>query len=142
MSEEAARRSLGAKRPATQLVAEFAVILTLPNEKTPGQWAGGFFDELGCGGTQPPIPTFADSAGLTPCQNRSHAGPERYAYAAVTFKLRIWGSGVRISSGAPLPNKTGHSGWTTAAGRNEPFQDTLTAPNADFVVVDLDLVDN
>jgi hypothetical protein len=26
-----------------QLVAEFAGILTLANEKTPGQWAGGFF---------------------------------------------------------------------------------------------------
>jgi hypothetical protein len=35
----------GAKRPATERVAEFAVILTLVIEKTPGFWAGGFFDE-------------------------------------------------------------------------------------------------
>jgi hypothetical protein len=36
---------LGAERPATERVAEFAGILTLANKKTPGFWAGGFFDE-------------------------------------------------------------------------------------------------
>ena len=51
--------------------------------------------------------------------------------------------GVRISSGAPLPNKTGHSRRTAAAaGGDEPFEDALAAPNADFVVINFDLVDD
>ena len=32
--------------------------------------------------------------------------------------------------------------WTVAAGGDEPFEDALAAPNADFVVVNFDLVDD
>jgi hypothetical protein len=62
--------------------------------------------------------------------------------AALAF-LRRQGPKVRILSGAPLPNKTGHSCRpAAAAGGDEPFEDALAAPNADFIVVDFDLVDD
>ena len=53
------------------------------------------------------------------------------------------GQRFEIPSGAPLPNKTGHSCRTAAAaGGDEPFEDALAAPDADFIVVDFDLVDD
>src|SRR5208337_4698690 len=72
----------------------------------------------------------------------SSASVNEYLGAAIPFFSPRQRPKVRILSGAPLPNKTGHSGRTAAAGGNEPFQDALAAPDADFVVVDLDLVDD
>jgi hypothetical protein len=45
-------------------------------------------------------------------------------------------------SGAPLPNKTGHSGRNDPAAHNEPFKNGPPSDDADFPVVDLDLVDH
>ena len=56
--------------------------------------------------------------------------------------LRIWGSGVRISSGAPLANKTGHSGRGRAAAHDKPFENGFSANDPDFRVIHLHLVDD
>lgn len=49
---------------------------------------------------------------------------------------------VRISSGAPLPNKTGHSGWNRPAAHHQPFENRPAANDADFRVIDFDLIDD
>jgi hypothetical protein len=48
--ERRIRSVFGAKRPATELVAEFAGILTLANEKPPADEPGVFSMNAGCGG--------------------------------------------------------------------------------------------
>ena len=47
-----------------------------------------------------------------------------------------------ISSGAPLPNKTGHSGRHRAATHHKLFQNVPPPVDADFSVIDLDLVND
>jgi hypothetical protein len=53
--------------------------------------------------------------------------------------LRIWGSGVRISSGAPFAYKTAnmHGFWRVTG--NDRRQRSLITDNSDFVVSDFDL---
>jgi hypothetical protein len=38
-------------------------------------------------------------------------------------------------SGAPLPNKTGHSGGSCAGAHDKPFQNVAPADNPDFLIV-------
>jgi len=59
-----------------------------------------------------------------------------------TTALRRRRPHVRIVSGAPLANKTGHSGRSCAAAHHKVRQNRLAADNVDFRVVHLDLVDH
>ena len=51
-------------------------------------------------------------------------------------------SQVRIQSGAPLPNKTGHSGRICASAHHEPFEDRPATDDSDFRIVNLHLIDH
>src|SRR5664280_90902 len=75
------------------------------------------------------------------------AGPalgtiKRRARTAGATRLRIWGSGVRISPGAPLPYKTANPCCGGCPVGNHLFQGRLIADNADRVVIDLHAVDD
>ena len=45
-------------------------------------------------------------------------------------------------SGAPLPNKTGHSGWNGPAARRQPSEHSPAPNDPDFLVIGFHLVDH
>jgi hypothetical protein len=55
--------------------------------------------------------------------------------------LRIWGSGVRISSGAPPSTHLRTLDGACAAGQNGPFEYVFAAFDADLGIVYLNYVD-
>jgi hypothetical protein len=57
-------------------------------------------------------------------------------------RLRIWGSGVRISSGAPIAYKTTNSALAGLATCDDAGQDSLIADDSDLFVVDFNLRDD
>jgi hypothetical protein len=60
----------------------------------------------------------------------------------MTLDYESAGQVVRISSGAPLPYKTGHSGWNRPSAHHQPFENCPSANGADFRVVRFDLINH
>lgn len=61
--------------------------------------------------------------------------------------LNLEGYGVNIAvifarHGAPLPNKTGYSGWCGSAAHDQPFENGFPANDPDFLVIDFDLIEH
>jgi len=54
------------------------------------------------------------------------------------LELRMWGSGVRISSGAPVAYKTANLSCLVLVTRNDGCECRLVADDSDLVVVDFD----
>jgi hypothetical protein len=61
----------------------------------------------------------------SPSEGEGHRFESCRVRQLLAFKLRIRGSGVRISSGAPFPNKTGHSCGRCPATHYQTFQYNL-----------------
>jgi hypothetical protein len=57
-------------------------------------------------------------------------------------RLRIWGSEVRISSGAPFAYKTANLALASLATGDDGCQCSLVADDSNFVVVDFNLRDD
>jgi hypothetical protein len=57
-------------------------------------------------------------------------------------RLRIWGSGVRISSGAPFAYKTANISVLDLFARDGGLQDILAAYNTDGFIIDFDRIDD
>ena len=57
-------------------------------------------------------------------------------------RLRIWGSEVRILSGAPLRNKSANTSAGGSSGHNALFQNIFPAKKANCTLVHFDAVDN
>ena len=57
-----------------------------------------------------------------------------------TANLRIWGSGVRISSGAPVSTHL-RTRFSVLAREDRLLEHILASPDPDYVVVDFDVID-
>ena len=63
-------------------------------------------------------------------------------HSSYSTNIRVFVGARALVSGAPLPNKTGHSCRNNPAAHDEAFKHGPPADDADFLVIDLDLVNH